>query len=69
MQIYFTPWIYTPMRSTLTILHQLSKTEVKDLYIIEFDNVFWLFVFSNTFLTCDCISITTFHVLSPFEIV
>ncbi|TNN03517.1 hypothetical protein fugu_000546 [Takifugu bimaculatus] len=31
MQIYFTPWIYTPMRSTLTILHQLSKTEIPEL--------------------------------------
>lgn len=44
MQIYFTPWIHTPMRSTLTILHQLSKTEVKELYIVGSENVYVLFV-------------------------
>lgn len=31
-QIYITPWIYTPMRSAPTVLRQLSKTEVKELY-------------------------------------
>lgn len=68
MQIYFTPWIYTPMRSTLTILHQLSKTEVKYLYIIEFENVFFVCLyFQKLPWHVICISIKFF--LFPFEIV
>lgn len=35
VQIYHIPWIYTPVRSVLAIWHQLTKTEVSELFIAE----------------------------------
>lgn len=35
MQIYHIPWIYTPVRTVLAIWHQLTKTEVRKLYIVK----------------------------------